>query len=124
MIGKFLCIQIPLMWRLKLTDFKLKSLSRVQLFATPWTVQPTRLLHPWDSPGKSTGVGCHFLLQGIFLGMPKVIHAIRGRNSKSPDTGFCVSCLLSLDDSNTSKEELYIPFSASHICYKNKATND
>ena len=26
-----------------------------------------RLLHPWDSPGKSTGVGCHFLLQGIFL---------------------------------------------------------
>ena len=25
--------------------------------------QPTRLLHPWASPGKSTGVGCHFLLQ-------------------------------------------------------------
>ena len=28
----------------------------------PW---PTRLLCPWDSPGKSTGVGCHCLLQGI-----------------------------------------------------------
>ena len=28
---------------------------------------PTRLLHPWDFPGKSTGMGCHFLLQGIFL---------------------------------------------------------
>ena len=27
---------------------------------------PTRLLCPWDSPGKNTGVGCHFLLQGIF----------------------------------------------------------
>ena len=27
---------------------------------------PTRLLSPWNSPGKSTGVGCHFLLQGIF----------------------------------------------------------
>ena len=25
--------------------------------------QPTRLRHPWDSPGKTTGVGCHFLLQ-------------------------------------------------------------
>ena len=25
--------------------------------------QPTRLRHPWDSPGKKTGVGCHFLLQ-------------------------------------------------------------
>ena len=27
--------------------------------------QPTRLLCPWDSPGKSTGGGCHSLLQGI-----------------------------------------------------------
>ena len=26
-------------------------------------LQPTKLLCPWDSPGKSTGVGCHFLLQ-------------------------------------------------------------
>ena len=26
-----------------------------------------RLLCPWDSPGKNTGVGCHALLQGIFL---------------------------------------------------------
>ena len=34
--------------------------------ATPWTVQPSRLLCPWDSPGKNTGVGCHALLQGIF----------------------------------------------------------
>ena len=25
--------------------------------------QPTKLPHPWDSPGKNTGVGCHFLLQ-------------------------------------------------------------
>ena len=29
----------------------------------PHRRQPTRLPHPWDSPGKSTGVGCHFLLQ-------------------------------------------------------------
>ena len=32
----------------------------------PQRQQPTRLLHPWDSPGKNTGVGCHSLLQGIF----------------------------------------------------------
>ena len=31
---------------------------------TPWTA---RLLCPWDSSGKNTRVGCHFLLQGIFL---------------------------------------------------------
>ena len=33
----------------------------------PHGLQPTRLLRPWDFPGKSTGVGCHLLLQGIFL---------------------------------------------------------
>ena len=27
--------------------------------------QPTRLPRPWDSPGKNTGMGCHFLLQGM-----------------------------------------------------------
>ena len=32
----------------------------------PWNVA-SRLLCPWDSPGKNTGVGCHALLQGIFL---------------------------------------------------------
>ena len=31
--------------------------------ARPQRRQPTRLPHPWDSPGKNTGVGCHFLLQ-------------------------------------------------------------
>ena len=31
----------------------------------PHGQQPTRLPHPWDSPGKNTGVGCHFLLQCI-----------------------------------------------------------
>ena len=29
-------------------------------------LQSTKLLCPWDSPGKNTGVGCHVLLQGIF----------------------------------------------------------
>ena len=29
----------------------------------PHRRQPTRLPHPWDSPGKNTGVGCHFRLQ-------------------------------------------------------------
>ena len=29
-------------------------------------LQPARLLCPWDSPGKKTGVGCRFSLEGIF----------------------------------------------------------
>ena len=41
---------------------KVKSLSRIRLLVTHG-LQPTRLLHPWDFPGKSTGVGCHCLLQ-------------------------------------------------------------
>ena len=43
-------------------EVKVKSLSRVWLFSTHG-LQPTRLLHPWDFPGKSTGVGCHRLLR-------------------------------------------------------------
>ena len=39
------------------------ALSRVRLCPTPGA---TRLLCPWSPPGKNSGVGCHFLLQGIF----------------------------------------------------------
>ena len=53
------------------SSVKVKPLSRVRLFVTPWTVasvhtESCRLLCPWDFPGKSTGVGCCFLLQEIF----------------------------------------------------------
>ena len=43
-------------------------MSVAQLCPTLWPdgLQPTRLLCPWDFPGKDTGMGCHFLLQGIF----------------------------------------------------------
>ena len=40
-------------------------LSHAQLFVLHG-LQPTRLLSPWNSPGKTTGVGCHSLLQWIF----------------------------------------------------------
>ena len=33
---------------------------------SPYGLQPTRLLCPWDYPGKNTRVGCHFLLQETF----------------------------------------------------------
>ena len=40
-------------------------LSHSVIFHSWWPhgLQPTRLPHPWDSQGKNTGVGCHFLLQ-------------------------------------------------------------
>ena len=40
----------------------LSRFNRVQLCATHRR-QPTRLPRPWDSPGKNTGVSCHFFLQ-------------------------------------------------------------
>ena len=50
-------------WEWKL---KVKFLSRVRLLATPWTAA----YHPWDFPGKSTGVGCHCLLWRLSLDVP------------------------------------------------------
>ena len=40
-----------------------KSLQSCPTLCDPIRWQPTRLPCPWDSPGKNTGVGCHFLLQ-------------------------------------------------------------
>ena len=38
----------------------------------PHGLQPSRLLHPWDFPGKSTGVGCHCLLRKLAIVLSKV----------------------------------------------------
>ena len=40
----------------------------------PHRQQPTRLAHPWDSPGKNTGVGCHFLLQFMKVKSESEVH--------------------------------------------------
>ena len=43
----------------------------------PCGLESTRLLCPWDSPGKNTGVGCHALLQGIIPNQgsnPRLLH--------------------------------------------------
>ena len=56
-------------WKWKV---KGKSLSRVRLLATHG-LQPTRLLCPWDFPGKSTGVGCHCLLRWEALDQNKLM---------------------------------------------------
>ena len=43
----------------------LSHFSCILLFAILWTIAHQAPL-PWDFPGKNTGEGCHFLLQGIF----------------------------------------------------------
>ena len=47
----FLCMHVP------------KSCPTL---CNPMDLEPASLLCPWDFPGKNTGVGCHFLLQGLF----------------------------------------------------------
>ena len=49
-------------WMLLLLLLLPSRFSRVSDSVRPQRWQPTRLRRPWDSPGKNTGVGCHFLL--------------------------------------------------------------
>ena len=92
-------------------------LSHIRLFGTRG-LEPTRLLCPWDSPAKNTGVGCHFLLRGTFPDQrlhPHLLHwqagslllsrqgnpwTSSGCHSKVPQTGWRMQrCLLSQDRS-------------------------
>ena len=57
----FRCILYRLSYKRSPVKLPWKSLSHVQLFATPWTVV-CQALCPWNSSGKNTGVGCHTLL--------------------------------------------------------------
>ena len=59
----------------------LSRFSRAQLFETLWTVA-SRLLCPWDSPGKNIGVGCHFLLWGIFWTQGSNMHLLQLRHCR------------------------------------------
>ena len=51
-----------------------QSVSRIWLFCHSHGLQPSRLLYPWYFASKNTGVGGHFLLQGIFLMQGSNVH--------------------------------------------------
>ena len=57
-------IEMDLFITQKQTHRVREEVTQSRLTLHPRGLQPTRPLHPWDSPGKSTGVGGHFLLQG------------------------------------------------------------
>ena len=60
------------------TEMKVPLIQACHLSVTPG-LQPARLLCPWDSPGKNTGVGCHAFLPGTFPTQDRtwVPHTIR-----------------------------------------------
>ena len=52
-------------------------MSVVSSSVRPHRRQPTRLPRPWDSPGKNTGVDCHFLLQCMKVKSESEVSRIR-----------------------------------------------
>ena len=50
----------------------------------PHRLWRNRLLYPWDFSGKNTGVGCHFLLQGIFQTQGMNLHLLHGHTDSLP----------------------------------------
>ena len=65
--------------------------------------KPTRVLHSWNFPGKSNGVGCHFLFQGIFLTQElnlgllhcrQTLYQLSHREYALKDVNFCRSISL------------------------------
>ena len=67
----------------------------------PYRLQPARLLHPRDSPGRNTGVGCHALLQGIFptqgsnpglLHWRRILYCLRHQGNPSLQLGASKVC--------------------------------
>ena len=60
------------------------SHSAVSDSLQPHGLQPTRLLCPWDSPGKNTGLWCHFLLQGIFSTQVSNLHLLQWQADSLP----------------------------------------
>ena len=82
----------------------------------PHGLQPTRLLHPWDFPGKSTGVGCHCLLW-----MASTIGLKRNKGTRMQ----IWSPFFILDHSKYFKHTIYCIYSwENHWRYHSKSPHD
>ena len=86
-LAQRICVDRRTWWATKVTEhagtrtqeMKSESVSHSVMSSSvqPHGLQPTRFCYPWAFPGKNTGVGCYFLLQGIFptqikLGSPNL----------------------------------------------------
>ena len=85
------CGRIFLSWlTISVLHTKRLSQDRFHICIHMWrhVLQPTGLFRPWSSPGKSTGVGCHFLLQGTFptQGLNPSLPHCRQTHQESPES--------------------------------------
>ena len=67
------------------------SRSVVSESSWPHGLKPTRLLHPWDLPGKSTGVGCHQTVILCHLQSCGKENRTQGEEEKEKRTKFCIN---------------------------------
>ena len=82
------------------------ALSCVRLFASPWTVAHQAPL-PWDFPGENTGVGCHFLLQGIFSTQGSNPHLLRVWHWQADSLPLCHLLFLISSQADDGLSEIY-----------------
>ena len=78
----------------------------------PHWLKPARLLCPWDFPGKNTGVGCHFLLQRIFLTQKlnlQLLHFLHWQADSLPPHQLGISTLLNLVQQDLSRAMETVP---------------
>ena len=71
----------------------LRCFSHVHLFMALWTV-PRQAPRPWNFPGRNTGVGCHFLLEGIFLTQGSNLHLLCLLYCRQIQNTTCFTCFL------------------------------
>ena len=74
---------LSLPWEVR-TSYQSVSCSVMPDSLQPHGLQPTRILCPWDFPGKDSGVGCHFLLQGIFPTQTSNLCPLRWQEASLP----------------------------------------
>ena len=74
--GDLHCFHVLAMVNSAAVKIEVHTYSVMSESLQPHRLLPTRFLCPWDYPGKNTGVGCHFLLQGIFLTQGSNLHLL------------------------------------------------
>ena len=75
-ICRSIAISFILDFFFSLWTFNVPACSVMSNSLLPHGLLPARFLSPWDSPGKNTRVGCHFLLQGIFWTQGSNLHLL------------------------------------------------
>ena len=109
-------------WSIPLTC--LLSHSVVSNSATPWTMAH-QTLYLWNFPGKNTEVGCHFLLQGIFLTQgsnPSLLRLLNCRQilyhwaiGKPKHFSSCCKIVVGIQSSNKANSDRFASLSAAFV---------